>query len=87
MPLDQDFAPNTLIDLDRYPIDRSDDPRRRALVARCRRDLAEHALCSMPGFVRPEAVAQMEAELAPHYGNACFRRDTYNFAYRSDELV
>ncbi|MFP6744348.1 MAG: hypothetical protein VCB77_04055 [Alphaproteobacteria bacterium] len=81
MALDQVAGPESLIDLDRYPIDRLDDPRRAALVERCRRDLAEGALCSVPGFISPEAVARMAAELAPHYGKACYRRDTYYFAH------
>ena len=81
MPLDQVPGPETLIDLNRYPIDRLDDPRRAALVERCRRDLAEGALCSIPGFIGPEAVARMAAELAPHYGKACYQRSTYNFAH------
>ena len=51
MPLGRDLGPETLVDLDRYPIDRWHDPRRAALVERCRRDLAERALCSLPAFI------------------------------------
>ena len=81
MPPGRDLGPEALVDLDRYPIDRWHDPRRAALVERCRRDLAERALCSLPAFVGPQAVARMEAELAPHYGKACYRRAIHNFAY------
>lgn len=94
MPLGRDPGPEALVDLDRYPVDRWHDPRRAALVERCRRDLAERALCSLPAFVGPQAVARMEAELAPHYGKACYRRAIHNFAYddswregSSDELA
>ena len=84
MALDQALDAETVIDLDRYPIVRMDDPRRAALVERCRRDLTEGALCSVPGFIRPEAVTRMAAELAPHYGKACYQRNTYNFAHGYD---
>ena len=81
MPPGPDLDPEALVDLERYPIDRWHDPRRDALVERCRRDLAERALCSLPAFIRPQAVARMEAELAPHYGKACYRRASHNFSY------
>ena len=52
----------TIVDLDRYPIDRLDRPEGEALVGRCREMLAQSGACQLHGFVRAEAVAQLVAE-------------------------
>ena len=49
-------------DLDRYPIADIDDASARALVDACRRDLDELALCTLPGFIRPEVLPALVAE-------------------------
>ena len=49
--------PATLVDLDRHPFD---DP---VLLARSRADLAADGVTVLPGFLRPEAVAAMVAEV------------------------
>ncbi len=57
----------SVIDLARYPIDRP-GPARDALIAECRRQLAETGCVVLEGFVTPEALASMNAEgreLAP----------------------
>ena len=48
-----------VVDLDAYPIHELDSPRGHALVRQCRQELAEHGVCSLPGFITPDAVAQM----------------------------
>jgi hypothetical protein len=55
-------SPRDLIDLDRYPIDDLASPRGNAMVETIRRSMAEHVLCALPGFLRPEAIARMVAE-------------------------
>ncbi len=52
-----------IIDLDRYPIDKPDDPRYHELLEQGRRSLAEQALFTMPQFVRPENVVPMAEQL------------------------
>ncbi len=51
-----------IVDLDRYPIADIDDAPGRALVDACRRDLDELALCTLPGFIRPEVLPALLAE-------------------------
>jgi hypothetical protein len=57
-----DTAAPAAIDLERYPLDRLDDAPGRALVERCRADLARCGLTQLPGFLRPEAVAAWARE-------------------------
>ena len=52
-----------LVNTDLYPIDSPSDDRRAALIARCRAELAEHALCLLPHFIRPERLARMIEEM------------------------
>lgn len=47
-----------IVDLDRYPIDALTAPAGQRLIARCRSELAACGVASLPGFVRPAAVAQ-----------------------------
>ena len=58
-----------LIDVERYPID---DPEGAGaeLIARCRRDLDESALCCLPGFVTAGALNSVKEEILAHQGEA-----------------
>jgi hypothetical protein len=64
--------PAALIDCERYPVDRLGAPEGRALVARCREQLARDGACELPGFLRPEATAAMAREAA-HLAGAAHR--------------
>lgn len=48
-----------VVDLDRYPIHDLDSERGEAFVAECRKELAEKGACNLPGFITPDAVAEM----------------------------
>jgi hypothetical protein len=48
-----------VVDLDRYPIDDLDSAAGQEFLARCRADLAAHGVCTLPGFITPDAVAEM----------------------------
>ena len=63
-----------IVDLARYPVDRLESPAGRALVARCRAALERDALCALPDFVRPAALAVMVAE-AEHLAPRAYRYD------------
>ncbi len=52
-----------IVDLDRYPLHSPDSEGCQALLRAGQRSLAEDALFVLPGFIRPEAVAAMAAEL------------------------
>jgi hypothetical protein len=64
--------PESWIDRDRYPLMRLEAPEGRALIARCREQLARDGACELPAFLRSDALARMQREareLAPraHY--------------------
>ncbi|HJO05065.1 MAG TPA: hypothetical protein QGG47_13950 [Acidobacteriota bacterium] len=79
-----DSALHQLLDFDRYPLDEPDSHRMRALVTDCGADLEERALCMLPGFIRPEVVSRMVAELEILLGEA-FRFDQARSAYEADD--
>ena len=69
-----------IVDLQRYPITMLDDAAGRELVEACRRDLAQASLCTLPGFVRSEALPALVAEaqaLAP----GAYRKDNLRTPY------
>jgi hypothetical protein len=70
----------SLIDLERYPVDRLDTPEGAALVAACREQLAANGCCNLTGFVRPEAVAAMRQE-ALELEDMAYRQDGRRNAY------
>lgn len=53
------------LDLERYPLDELHGARGDKLVSDCRRALAEHGMFDLEGFVRPHALAECVAEIAP----------------------
>ncbi len=77
------------VDLERYPIDALDEPAGRALVERCRDELAISGACELPGFLAPEAVAQVLEEVAPLRTAAFATNTTHNieFSGRESELA
>ena len=58
------MEPHNIVDLATYPIDDLDTPAAQELIAACRRDLDERALCLLPGFIKPDAILQMAAQAA-----------------------
>jgi hypothetical protein len=63
---------NHLIDLQRYPIDRLDSEAGKALVARCRADLARDGLFNLAGLMRPEVIDTLLHELKPLFASTAF---------------
>jgi len=73
------------VDLERYPIDDLDGPVGRALVARCRSELAAVGACDLPGFLERPAVEQIVAEI-PHWGATPHRTETtHNIEFSGGE--
>src|SRR5450631_2284654 len=52
-------ACSDVIDLTRYPIHDLKGAEGRALIRRCREDLADHGACVLPGFISHDAVRAM----------------------------
>ena len=62
------LAPESLVDLDRYPVLAPDSPRAREVIAEARAELARRGMAVLPGFLRPEALVSLSREcdaLAP----------------------
>lgn len=60
---------DSLIDLQRYPVDALDQPAGRRLVESLRADLRDEGLCRLRGFLRPAAVERLveEAHAVEHH--------------------
>lgn len=71
-------APGDLVDLDRYLL--NSESGRAAIIAEGRRQLAVDGCAILPGFVRPDAVARMAAEVMDLLPGA-HRRDLMLGAY------
>ena len=54
--------PATLVDVDRYPLERLDGPSGTGFLASCRTELRERSICVLEGFVKPPALAGMAEE-------------------------
>ncbi len=74
------MRPTQIVDLDRYPIDQPDGPAYQALVASCRRDIENQALCTLPGFIRPDVLEILQAEAEALAPKAC-RMDNLRTPY------
>jgi len=73
------------VDRERYPIDDLDGPVGRALVARCRSELAAVGACDLPGFLARQAVEQIVAEI-PRWGATPHRTETtHNIEFSGGE--
>lgn len=72
--------PITLIDHARYPLAEPESPETRALIERCRAELAERAVCVVEGLLTPESLAVLAAEaegLAPLAHHRPAKRNCY----------
>ena len=56
-----------IVELDRYPIADINAPTTRRLVNACRQELDEFALCTLPGYIRPEILPKLVAEVRKHH--------------------
>ncbi|MEH6557417.1 MAG: hypothetical protein V7708_06470 [Oceanicoccus sp.] len=52
----------TIVDLDSYPIHDRNNSKRKAIVARCKEELEKNLYCSLPNFIRSEALEAMKQE-------------------------
>lgn len=69
-----------IVNLDDYPIEQKSNAARIALVNRCQADLKENLCCSIPFFIRPDALRSMAAEalsLRPQAYDNNSRRNCY----------
>lgn len=70
---------SSIVDVDRYPLDRPGSPEWEALVGRCVNDLDERGMFELPGFLHPEVVARTRDTLLPRMATESFEvRRTHN---------
>jgi len=75
----------TLLDLDRYPIDRPESPETIRLVERCQADLAAQGMFNLEGFVRAEAIERAVTEVEPLMDSASYRHARrHNVYFKKD---
>jgi hypothetical protein len=77
----------SLLDLDRYPLDNLASAAGRALVDACRRELAANGLFNLDGFVRPLALERCLAELRPLIAGAAFTHRRDHNVYFDDDFA
>jgi len=74
-----------ILDLDRYPLDQPGSAGLAALVAQARADLAEEGMFSLAGFLRPEALNDAVARLAPRFDTEAFSHArSHNIYFRKE---
>ena len=76
----------SILDLDRWPVDALGGERGRALVARCRDELAETGMFSLEALIRPEALRAAVGEVEPLFGTASFTHAREHNIYFDDEI-
>ncbi len=74
-----------VLDLGRFPIHEPGSAACRALVARCRGELAGDGCCVVEGFLRPESVAGLAAEAAALAPRAHRTRTRHNPYFTADD--
>lgn len=75
-----------LLDLEKFPLDASDSDVYRNLVDRCQKDLENHGMFNLEGFVRPECLKDAIAELAPKMASESFLHERMHNIYFKKEV-
>ncbi len=76
---------HNIIDLNRYPLDNSGSADLRALVDRCRAELARDGLFNLAGFMKPAALTQAVAEVVPVIRTSAFEHAReHNIYFKKD---
>ncbi len=75
-----------LIDLERYPIADISSEAAQTLVAECQAQLRARGACSLPGFVKPEVVPTLAAEMTTLLPQAFHNLQEHNVYFKADDL-
>ena len=71
------------IDTTTYPLDQLDSPTYHALVTRCRADLVDNGLFSLPGLLRPDALRETLERVKPVTATTAFvHRHAHNIYFK-----
>ena len=66
------------IDLERYPIDQPGTAAFYRLMADCDADLAATGACVLDGFMKPDGLPAVVAEVEPYLGNAFYKTKSHS---------
>lgn len=90
----QSVAPSMLptladfVDLETYPIDDLDSPKRKALVEECRKQLDAVGCCRIPDIIRPESIERMRLEVERQRADIYWSEDSHNpYMTKDDESL
>ena len=75
-----------ILDLERFPLDRLDSERGRALLARCRRELHDAGVFNLDGLIRREALDRCVSEVEPLLESDAFTHSREHNIYFDDEI-
>jgi hypothetical protein len=73
------------IDLERYPIDRPGTAAFDRLMADCEAGLAASGACVLDGFMKPERLPVVVAEVEPNLGNAFYKTKSHSAYLIADD--
>ena len=76
----------SILDLDRWPVDALRSARGQALVARCRGELRDAGMFSLEALIRPEALRASIEEVEPLFDTASFTHARDHNIYFDDEI-
>ena len=76
----------SILDLDRWPVDALDGERGGALAARCRDELAAAGMFSLEALIRPEALRAVVDEVEPLFETASFTHAREHNIYFDDDI-
>ncbi len=74
-----------LIDLSRYPINDLSSEAAQTLIADCQAQLKNHGACSLPGFVKAEAIETLAGEIQPLLPQAFHNSQQHNVYFKADD--
>jgi hypothetical protein len=81
--INRNTAMHDILDLDLYPLDQPGSPQWRALVDRCKADLARDGMYNVEGLMRPSAVRQSVTEVTPVLDTSAFsHKRSHNVYFR-----
>jgi len=74
-----------VLDLHRYPMHDLGSARGADLLRNSRSEFAETGLCSLPGFVRPQAAADIVRGLQAEMGHSFYNRQMHNVYFQPED--
>jgi hypothetical protein len=78
---ERENAMHDILDLDRYPLDKPGSPEWRALVDRCKTDLARDGMFNVEGLMRPAAVRSSVDDVTPVLDTSAFTHKRMHNVY------